>query len=131
MNPTTRAHDSSTQVSLSDVKTEVIFLMSIGVFGRLDELRERIFLRGHDTFVAHQFVKPSLPAERQHNADEPRRFAGASIRAGNINQGRRAAGSINRRQIRQISFGDWRETELRAPTIYICGQTAAITRERT
>jgi hypothetical protein len=41
-----------------------ITIHALWIFGRLDELRERILLLRHHALVAHQFVKPRLAAER-------------------------------------------------------------------
>src|SRR5258706_13012004 len=89
------ANASSTTMSLSDEKNSAIFLMSIGIFGGLNELDQRVFLLRHNADVAHEFVKPRLFAQRQHEADQLCRFAGARVRAGKFNQRRLGTRSLN------------------------------------
>ena len=72
------ANASSMTVSFSDEKNSTIFLMSIGIFGGLHELDQRVLLLRHDVRVAHELVKPGLAAERQHHADN---CAGLPVRA--------------------------------------------------
>src|SRR5712671_3682056 len=81
------ANASSTTMSLSDEKNSAIFLMSIGIFGGLNELDQRLILLRHNVRVAHEFVEPRLAVLRNDCADEPRGFAGLRIRAGEIHNG--------------------------------------------
>src|SRR5664279_609934 len=88
----TRMQPSARQVtvSFSDEKN-LKSALSISIFRALHKLGEHILLAFDHLRVAHQFVEPSLVGLRHHDADEPRRLAGARIRAADVHQRRLAA----------------------------------------
>src|SRR5579863_8687770 len=121
MKTSTMAQASRATVNFSEVKNETIFLMSIGILGRQDELVQRGFLLGNDVGVAHQFVEPSLAGVRDDDADEAGGFAGAGIGAGEVHDAGLAIGKVERVG---GEIGDGGQAQLAAPAVDV-GQEAA------
>src|SRR5271154_581646 len=131
MKTSTMANASSTTVSRNEAKnltSRLTNLTSIRIIGRLDEFNESVLLLRDNLFVAHQFVKPRLAVLRNDRANESHLCAGLRIHACEIYQRRLAARHVQRlRHLRQITFSRRAQTDLPAPAIHICRQTAAFT----
>src|ERR1017187_10460603 len=143
MNTSTIANASSTAVSFSDVKNSTIFFM-VGVVKRigwemklfcrrifcgLNKLDERVFLLRDEVGITHQFVKPSLTVARQHHADEPRRFAGARVSAGHVNERRLAISHLKHRLLLLRVIYRRRQPNLLAPAVDVRHESSAVAGE--